>query len=419
MALDIDALRRDTPGCNGNLTHLNNAGASLMPRPALSALLGHIELESRIGGYEAAIVNSRSIEHFYDALAALLKGRPQEVAFLDSATRAWHVAFHAMDWQQGDVVLTARSEYNANMVSFLHARARHGIEFKLVPDTADGVIDVDALEAMVCSKTRLISLSHMPTNDGLINPVEQVGRIARAYGIPFLLDACQSVGQMPLDVKEIGCTMLSATGRKYLRGPRGTGFLWVDSDWIGKLVPYALDIRSANWASASSYEIAGDARRFELWETNIAGQIALGEAARYATNIGVTTMWSRIQSLATALRHMIEALDGFTVHDQGTLRSGIVTFSHRTLSTAEIVETLRRDHAINTSVSACQLTRAALIASGVTHMVRASIHAYNTIQELEALVEALGAMARRRDSGSPKANKNNDEPQEPSLGVEQ
>lgn len=404
MTLDIERLRRDTPGCRDDLIHFNNAGAALMPRQVLDALTGHHELESRIGGYEAAQQKADDVNRSYHAVAALVNGRPDEIALLDSATRAWHAAFHAFDWHSGDVVLTARSEYNANMVSFLHARARHGLEVRIVPDLADGTIDPDALEATICSRTRLICLSHMPTNDGLINPVEQVGRIALTHGIPFLLDACQSTGQMPIDVRKIGCTMLSATGRKYLRGPRGTGFLWVDGGWSGKLLPHALDIRSASWSSVSSYQIEPGARRFELWEASVAGQIALGEAARYALATDVAAMWPRIKGLAETLRNQIEDLDGFTVHDQGSTRSGIVTFSHRTIEAAEIVAQLRSGRGINTSVSACQLTRTELVASGVTHMVRASVHAYNTHSELDALVDALDSMARRRGAGAPKSN---------------
>jgi selenocysteine lyase/cysteine desulfurase len=420
MELDIQAMRAKTPGCWGNVMHLNNAGASLMPSPVLEAIKGHLDLESRIGGYEAAVEAADAIEGFYLHLAAMIGGHPDEIAFLDSATRAWLAVFHAMDWKPGDVVLTARSEYNANMVSFLHAQRRHGIELQLVPDAEDGTIDLVALAAMIGPRTRLICLSHMPTNDGLINPAAMVGQIAAAHGIPFLLDACQSAGQMPLDVSALGCTMLSATGRKYMRGPRGTGFLWVRRDWLDRLVPHALDIRSASWSGVNEYEIAADARRFELWEASIAGQIGLGSAARYALEVGIEPMWNRIRTLAEHLRSALSELNGITVHDRGTERSGIVTFSHAVLSSPEIVARLRSVHSINTSVSACQLTRFALISAGTTHMVRASIHAYNTVEELDALIEALDAMTGTKGASLSHANKNNNKsPLQPSLGVEQ
>lgn len=378
-----------------------------MPQAVLSALSDHVGMESRIGGYEAAVENAGAIEGFYSGVARLVNGRRDEIAFLDSATRAWHAVFHAMDFKAGDVVLTARSEYNANMVSFLHAEKRYGIILKLVPDAPDGSIDIDALEKLVCARTRLICLSHIPTNDGLVNPAEAVGLVAKRHGIPFLLDACQSVGQMPIDVETIGCTMLSATGRKYLRGPRGTGFLWVRKDWIEKLEPHVLDIRSGSWSGISRYEIAADARRFELWEANLAGQIALGAAARYAIGIGIAEIWARISELADAVRTMLDGLEGFSVHDQGSVRSGIVTFSHAHLPAAEIVARLRSVHAINTSVSAVQLTRTELISAGITHVVRASVHAYNTFAELEALIEALNAMTGRPDIGLSYLNNNN------------
>lgn len=389
-----------------------------MPSSVLSAMRTHIELESRIGGYEAALENSTALTNTYKALAELVNGHPDEIALLDSATRAWHAVFHAIDWQHGDVILTARSEYNANIVSFLHAEKTYGITFKFVPDREDGTIDLDALDAMIDARTKLICLSHMPTNDGLVHPAAQVGAVARAHGIPFLLDACQSAGQMPLDVDAIGCTMLSATGRKYLRGPRGTGFLWVRSDWIARLEPRALDIRSATWPSPGSYEIASDARRFELWEGNIAGQIALGAAARYALDADIAVMWPRIAELARSLRRAIGDLTDFTVHDRGFVKSGIVTFSHKTVPAAEIVARLRSFHAINTSVSASQLTRADLVEWGTTHMVRASVHAYNTNEELDALITALDAIARQWDTSVPQAKNKNKASRQPSMGVE-
>ncbi|MBX3583325.1 MAG: aminotransferase class V-fold PLP-dependent enzyme [Rhizobiaceae bacterium] len=391
--LDIARLRADTPGCAGKLTHLNNAGASLKPRPVLDAVARHLALEEEVGGYEAAAAAAGSVSGFYDSVAKLINADPSEIAYVDSATRGWHIALMSLDLKPGDEILTSRAEYNAHMISFRHAEDRLATKTILVPDTADGSIDCEALERLVTRRTRLISLSHVPTNDAIVQPAAEVGRIAAAHGIAYLLDACQSAGQMPIDVSEIGCTMLTATGRKYLRGPRGTGFLWVDRRWHDRLVPHTLDIRSAQWTEVDRFEIVEGAGRYELWESNVAAQIGLGAAADYAIRQSVDLTWERIGNLAALARQRIADLPGFTVHDRGSVKSGIITFSWANGSAAEIVGWLRREHAINTSVSAVQLTRTDLLKKGVTHLVRVSVHAFNTEQEVERLASALELLA--------------------------
>lgn len=394
MELDVGALRGDTPGCDGKLIHLNNAGAALMPRPVIAAVTGHIGLEGRVGGYEAAIEAEGDVDAFYVKAAALVAGRPEEIAFVDNATRAWQGAFYAIDWKPGDQVLTARSEYNSHMIAFRHAERRFGIEPILVPDTADGTVDVEALERLITRRTRLICVSHMPTNDGMINPAAEIGQVARRHGLPFLLDACQSAGQMPIDVDELGCTMLSTTGRKYLRGPRGTGFLWVQSSWLTKLSPMTLDIGSARWTSIAEFDALSNARKFEHWEANVAGKIGLMTACSYAMTTGIPAIWGRVQTLGARLREIIAHIPGFSVHDRGLSKGGIVTFSHVSLPAERIMTALRQEFSINTSVSATQLTRTELIGRGVAQMVRASVHAYNTEEDLDRLAQALTALGK-------------------------
>lgn len=402
--LDVARLRAETPGCAGSLIHLNNAGASLKPRPVVEAVARHLALEEKIGGYEAAVEAAPEIQLFYDSAARLINADPGEIAFTDSATRGWHTVLSAFDWKPGDEILTSTTEYNSNIISFLHARNRYGIEPILVPDREDGTIDCEALERLIGERTRLISLSHVPTNDGIVQPAAEVGRIARAHGIPFLLDACQSAGQIPIDVKAIGCTMLAASGRKYLRGPRGTGFLWVDRAWQDRLIPSVLDIRSARWTRADRFEVVEDAGRYELWERNVADQIGLGRAMAYALSHSVELLWERIQALAARLRNLIGNEPGFAVHDRGSVQCGIVTFSCAGRGAPEVMNWLRHQRSINTSVSAVQLTRTDLLADGLTHFVRASVHAFNTEEELEELTLSLRHLAAGRERRETEAN---------------
>lgn len=387
MSLDIARLRAETPG-TAEVAHFNNAGASLMAMPVLRAVTDHLTLESRIGGYEAAGRAKAAIDRFYAAAARAVAGKPHEIAFVENATRAWDMAFYAFGWKAGDRVLTARSDYNSNMIAYRQVARRFGVEVVLIDNDESGAIDPRALENAVDDRTRLIALTHIPTNDGLINPAAAVGRIARAAGVPYLLDACQSVGHLPIDVAEIGCTMLSTTGRKYIRGPRGTGFLWVREDWVERLEPPFLDNRAASWTAVEDYRIQPDAQRFENWEFNVAGKIGLAVALDRMADIGMTAIWARIRALATRLRDGLAAIDRVSLHDTGREKSGLVTF---TKAGESAVETRARlaTAGINVSASKSQLTRHDLLDVGIDVMVRASVHAYNTEEEVDRLLAVV------------------------------
>ena len=282
---DVTRARAETPGCE-TVLHFNNAGASLMPRAVLDAQVEHLQLEAEIGGYEAAARAKPAIERAYDAIAEMLNCSRDEVALVENATVAWDMAFHSFDFQPGDRILTAEAEYASNYIAFLKVAKARGVEIAVVPSDNAGALSVAALETMIDARTKLIAVTHVPTNGGLVNPAAEIGRVAQAAGVPFLLDACQSVGQLPLDVEALGCDLLSATGRKHLRGPRGSGFLYVRKNLIEKLEPPFLDLHSAKWVAQDRYEIRADARRFENWEFNYAAVIGLGVAVDYAMDWG-------------------------------------------------------------------------------------------------------------------------------------
>jgi cysteine desulfurase / selenocysteine lyase len=379
--MDIETLRRETPGCH-NVIHFNNAGAALMPKPVLDAMVSHLTLEAAIGGYEAANAKAAEIEHTYDAVAQLIGCESREIAIVENATRAWDMAFYSFPFQPGDKILTSHVEYASNYIAFLQMAEQKGIEIEVIPHDDSGQISVSHLAKAIDERSRLICLTHIPTNGGLVNPAAEVGKIARQAGIPFLLDACQSVGQMPIDVDELGCDMLSATGRKFLRGPRGIGFLYVRQNWIDKLKPPFLDLHAATWTAVDQYQIRSDARRFENWETNYASKIALGVAADYALNIGLTAIWERVQTLANRLRQSLTDIPGVQIQDLGTTRCGIVSFTVEGLSSQAVYEALQQQK-INVSYSPQVYTRMDMQERGLQDIVRASVHYYNTDFEIE------------------------------------
>ena len=387
MTLDVARARADTPGC-AHVAHFNNAGASLMPSAVLAAVTGHLELEARIGGYEAVEQAKPHIERVYDAAAALLGCDPEEIAIVENATRAWDMAFYSLPFGPGDRILTAMAEYASNYIAFLQVARSRGATVEVIPNDEHGQLSVEALRRMIDERVKLVAITHVPTNGGLVNPAAAVGAVAREAGIPYLLDACQSVGQMPVDVGEIGCDMLSATGRKFLRGPRGTGFLYVRRGFVDRLEPPFLDLHAARWTARDAYEVAPGARRFENWESNVAAKIGLGVAVDYALDWELAAIRDRVYALADCLRARLAATPGVAVHDLGGEKCGIVTFTTERATPGEVKQRLR-DEGINVSVTRRPSTRLDMEARGLDEMIRASVHYYNDEDEIDRLCNAV------------------------------
>jgi cysteine desulfurase/selenocysteine lyase len=398
MAFDVARARRETPG-SARVAHLNNAGAALPPSSVTETVIAHLRLEATIGGYEAAAAAAEQIEGTYHALARLIGCRMEEIAVTENATRAWDMAFYAIPFRPGDRILTGRAEYASNVIAFLQVARRTGAVVEVVDDDEHGQLCVADLRRRLEGKgsrdgrsgeAKLIAITHVPTQGGLVNPAEEVGALAREAGVLFLLDACQSVGQLPLDVQRIGCDFLSATGRKYLRGPRGTGFLYARSSVVDHLEPPFLDLHAATWTSPEHYEIQPGARRFESWETNYAAKIGLGVAADYALSWGLDAIEARITALAEGLRDRLRAVDGVRVHDQGRRRCGIVTFTVDGVPAPEVQRHLA-ESGVNTSVTYASSARFDLPRRDLPELVRASVHYYNTGEELDRLINTLPA----------------------------
>lgn len=391
--LDIDKVRAETRGLAG-VNHLLASGSALMPDVVVEAIVGHIELEAQIGGYEAAAARSGTLDAVYGHVANFIGAKPQEIALMENATAGWCHAFYSLPFKRGDRILTCQAEYAANYVAYLQRAKQDGIVIDVIPNDASGAIDVAALEGMLDDRVALIAITWVPTNGGLVNPAAAVGAVAVKHKIPYLLDACQAVGQMPVNVVELQCDYLTATGRKFLRGPRGTGFLYIREALIAGTEPAMIDHFAAPWVSHDTYELRADARRFENWENAYALRAGLGAAVQYAAKIGIDKIQARAWGLADLLRQQLATIPGAILRDAGTVQCAIVSFTIEGLEPREAVAALL-SQGINIGASDPSSTLLDSKDRGLPTVLRAAPHYYNTEGEIDQLIAALKTLLDR------------------------
>ena len=382
--------RADTPACD-RLIHLNNAGAALVPRPVRDAVEAHLQLEEQVGGYEAAEAQRPAIRASYQAVADVIGAQSRNIALMQSSTVAFAQAISAFDLQRGDLLLTSRSDYASNQIMYLSLARRHGIEIVRAPDAPEGGIDTEAVRSIVARRRpRLVALTWVPTNSGLVQPVEAVGAICRDAEVPYLVDACQAVGQMPIEVDRLGCDFLAATSRKFLRGPRGMGFLYISDRLLESgSHPLLVDMHGASWTDADAFALTPDARRFEYWEFSYALVLGLGAAARYAVDdVGLEVARDRARDLAGYVRDRLVELPGVRVLDRGPELCAIATATVRGRDGEDLKLALRARR-INTSSPEREDAVIDMDEKAATSALRISPHYYNTREEIDTAVETL------------------------------
>jgi selenocysteine lyase/cysteine desulfurase len=388
-ALNIARLRSDTPGCQQRI-HLNNAGAALMPAAVVQAIQDHITLESRIGGYEAADARQDAILAAYRSVADLIGAQARNIAFTENATAAFALALSSVPFAPGDVILTTRNDYASTQIQLLSLQARLGVRILRAPDRSAGGVDVQAMAELIRRhRVRLVCVTHIPTNSGLVQDVRAIGSVCRDAGVLYLIDACQSIGQLPLDVAALGCDFLSASARKYLRGPRGAGFLYVSDRALDQgLEPLFIDMRGADWIAEDRYRAVTDAKRFENWESAWALVLATGEAARYARLVGMQAISQRVSMLGQRLREQLGSINRVRILDRGSELCGIVSVAIDGRDPGELVTALRA-RGINTSAQHREYALLDFDDKRVTSLLRISPHYYNTEEEIDQAVAAI------------------------------
>ncbi len=388
--MDLETIRSETPGLKIS-THLLACGSSLMPQCVVDAIIKHTQLEAQIGGYEAHAKESEKLNAVYSSVAWHLGAKPHEIAIMENATVAWCHAFYALPLKPGSRILTCEAEYAANYVAFLQRAKRDNLTIDVIPSDESGALDLDALRDMMDENVGLIAIPWIPTNGGLVNPAAEVGKIAKAHGVPYLLDACQAAGQKRIDVEALGCDFLSATGRKFLRGPRGTGFLYVKESWLSSLEPAMIDHFGAPWVARDRYELREDARRFETWENAYALRAGLGVAIDYADEVGIDLIESRVIMLADQTRSLLSALPNVSVKDLGKEKGGIVSFTIADKDPRQIVAQMA-DAGFAIGASSASSTRLDSERRNLPTMLRIAPHYYNSEGEIERAVAKLGEL---------------------------
>ncbi len=386
---ELDQFRTETSGTR-HVIHFNNAAASLQPDVVVETVMDYLREEALFGGHETEYKYINQIDHVYELIAKLIGADKDEVAIFENASTAWGNAFKGLQFKSGDEIITCELEYISNLIHLIDVR-KAGVKITVINNDERGNFPLGQMESTITERTKLIAVTHIPSSGGGMLPIEAIGRIAKQHGILYMVDACQTAGQYPIDVKAIGCNILSANGRKYLRAPRGTAFLFVDKAVQDQIKPLLLDQHAARNVTMDGYTLRPDARRFELYEKSRALTLGLGKAIEYALNIGLDRIWARIQWLAAYTRAELRMIPGITVHDMGDQQCGIITFSADGFDNKELRDALV-SHSINVSFGAAAATLIYMTNRQLKSLVRISVHYYNTEVEVSKVCQTLRAI---------------------------
>lgn len=387
--MNIDIIRQETRGLSDGKIFMNNAGSSLMPSIAVDSMIEYLKSEEQLGGYETMNRKADALEEFYDEAARLINTKPSNIAFATSATEAYAKALSSIVFKEGDVIITTADDYISNQITFISLQKKLNIKIIRTKNLPDNELDLEDLESLINKHNpKLIAVTHIPTNSGLIQDVESVGKLCKQYDVLYLVDACQSVGQLAVDVEKIGCDFLSATGRKFMRGPRGTGFLYVSDKILEQnYAPLLLDMRGADWTEFDNYELYKTAKRFENWEVSYASLIGFTKALQYANNIGMHAIEHYNKGLSERLRENLRS-SGFSVWDWGKNLSSIITFSAPD-GDLEKIQNVLKENNIFFSVTHKNSALIDFTRKNINGIVRLSPHYFNTVEEIEMVSDIL------------------------------
>lgn len=375
------------------MIHLNTAGAGLMPEPVTKAMLDCVGREAAAGGYETEQHYDHILQHeVYQRIAGLLGASVEDIAFFDSATRAWCSVICRLNPGPADRIWITPYEYAGNLISLFRLRARTGCRIEVIPSTPDGDLDLAWIAANITDDVALVSITHIPSGCGLVNPVAEIGRLLAPHRCIYAVDGCQSAGHVRVCMAEIGCQLFTGAGRKFLRGPRGTGFAYVAPELRAALVPDIHDLHVAGVVSPDTYELTDTtARSLELAERSTAVVVGLNAALLHHESVADPY---HNQDVFDMLRATVAENPGIDLINPGTVQSGIVSFRHETVSAEQICRELA-GHGINVWQIRGDHTPLYMARRGVDRAVRASVHYYNTADEVSEFGRTLRKIITR------------------------
>ena len=387
--MTLEEARQETPACLEQI-HLNNAGASLPPEMVLNTVTNYLNEEARRGGYELMADKQSAIQETYEWAGRVFNCSAENVAFVGSASDALYRALSAIPFEKGDVILTTEDDYSSNQLAFLSLVSRMGLKLLRAPRIEAGGVDEEALCLLIRKhKPKCVCVTHMPTNHGLIQPLDEIGAECSRSGAYYIVDACQTFGQIPLDVQKYQCDFLCVTGRKWMRGPRGTGLLYV-SDRVLKeeLMPLYFDLMGVHWTAKDTYRLKEGAKRFEWFERSVGLQLGLGAAMRYYMEAGPDWIWSRLQELAVHTRKQLSLHTRLRIIDEGEHKGAIVSSGNPDMDLHKLKNTIK-EAGINVGFGRRENALIDLKRKGHQWFLRISPHYYNTIEEIDQCISVL------------------------------
>jgi selenocysteine lyase/cysteine desulfurase len=387
--MNIETIRSQTKGLDGKL-FFNSAGSSLMQDQVIECMLNYLEEERMIGGYAAAAKHQESINGFYTQVANLIKAKEKNIAFATSATDAYNQALSSIPFQSKDVILTTNNDYISNQLAFIGLQKRYDVEIVRVNDLKKGGMDAeDCIEKIEKLKPKLVAITHIPTNSGLIQDVYSIAPACKASGAYYLIDTCQSIGQLNISVETLNCDFLTATGRKFMRGPRGTGFLYVSDRVLNEgLTPLFTEQCGAEWTEEFGYKIMDSALRFERWERNCGNMLGLAKATELINKIGIESIEKRNNELQLFAREALSKLPNIQCTDIGENLCNLITFTNADGSINRIVELFATNN-VSFSISGINSALIDFTKRELTEVVRISPHYFNTEKEISTLIDIL------------------------------
>lgn len=407
---DVDLARQETFGCH-RLIHLDNAGAALPPDCVTETYIAALQEEAEIGSYRSARKQTAALRQTYAELAQLLNCHVSEIALVESGSRAWDLSFSMIQLAPGSVIVTTEYEYANNYIMMLRAARQCNCRIEFIRLDEGGDISLSHLSELIDAwgkDIRVISVTHVPTHNAIINPVEKIGQLIRsaktsgalADTAVYMVDACQSVGQMPVDVQNIRCDVLTICSRKFLRGPRGVAAIYFRKETLDREIasnnaePTFLNIPGFTWVQEHSYEMRRDGRCFETWESNYSAKTAFGRAINYYMARDPIGVERYVTGLAAHLRKVLRNVNGVSLTDVGANKSALVTFSMKGLPANGILHELEANN-INVSIIDRRTAHINMNKRQQHFLLRSAVHYYNTKDEVEKFAQLIDQNARR------------------------